>query len=71
MSCGEGHRCGSDLELLWLWYRPAAAAPIQPLTWELPYTEGVALKRQKNKQTKKSFIFLLLIEQKQLSITAN
>ena len=27
-SCGVGHRCGSDLALLWLWYRLAAAAPI-------------------------------------------
>ena len=35
--------------LLWLWYRPAAAAPIQPLAWELPYAESVALKRHKNK----------------------
>ena len=28
VSCGVGHRCGSDLTLLWLWYRPAATAPI-------------------------------------------
>ena len=26
-----------DLALLWLWPRPAAATPIQPLAWELPY----------------------------------
>ena len=26
-SCGIGHRCGSDPILLWLWHRPAAAAP--------------------------------------------
>ena len=37
MSCGVGHRCGSDLALLWLWCRPAPAALIQPLAWELPY----------------------------------
>ena len=30
--------------LLWLWHRPAAAAPIRPLTWELLYTTGAALK---------------------------
>ena len=30
-----------------LWYRPAAVAPIQPLTWELPYAVGVALKKKK------------------------
>ena len=45
-------RCGSDPMLLWLWYRlaAAAAAPIQPLAWELSYAAGVAIK---NKQTKK------------------
>ena len=29
MSCGVGHKRGSDPELLWLWCRPVAAAPIQ------------------------------------------
>ena len=33
--------------LLWLWCRLAAAAPIRPLTWELPYASGVVLKRKK------------------------
>ena len=42
MSCDIGHRC--SLDLAWLWHRPAAAAPIRPLAWELPYAEGVALK---------------------------
>ena len=51
MSCGVGHRHGLDLALLWLWYRPAAAALIQPLTWEFPYAACAALKRP-NKQTK-------------------
>ena len=32
-----------DLALLWLWHRPAAAAPIRSLAWELPYATGVAL----------------------------
>ena len=36
--------------VVWLWCRPAAAAPIQPLTWEPPYAVGVALKRQKEKR---------------------
>ena len=36
--------------LLWLWCRPAAAAPIRPLAWELPYTTGAALKSQKKKK---------------------
>ena len=30
------HRHCLDLALLWLWQRPAAAALIQPLAWELP-----------------------------------
>ena len=51
MSCGVGRRCDSDPALLWLWCRPAAAARIQALAWELPQTEGLALKRP-NRQTK-------------------
>ena len=47
MSRGVGHRCGSDPVLLWLWCRPAAVAPVQPLAWEPPYAWGLALKRQK------------------------
>ena len=50
MSCGVGHRHGSDPA--WLWHRLAATALIQPLAWEPPYAVGVALK-SKNKQTKK------------------
>ena len=51
MSCGVGCICGLDLALLWLWqwHRPAVAALIQPLAWELPYATGEALKRQKKK----------------------
>ena len=41
VSCGVGHRCGSDLVLQWLWHRLAAIAPIRPLTWELPHAAGV------------------------------
>ena len=44
MNCGVGCRLGSDLMLLWLWYRQAAVAPIQLLAWELPYATGAALK---------------------------
>ena len=47
MSSGIVSRHGSDLALLWLWCRPAAATSIRPLAWELPYAMGVALKRQK------------------------
>ena len=56
MSCGVGPRRGSDPELLWLWRRPAAIAPIRPLAWEPPYAVGAALekaKRQKNKKRKR------------------
>ena len=47
MSCGGGHRCGWDPDLLWLWCRLAAAAPIQPLAWELPQAMGMAPKKKK------------------------
>ena len=36
VSCGVGHRCGSDPMWLWLWCRLAAAAPIRPLAWDPP-----------------------------------
>ena len=52
MSCGVG-RCSLDLALLWLWHRPAAAALVQPLAWELPYATSAALKDQKTKKKKK------------------
>ena len=57
MSCGIGRRFGSDLTLLWLWLwcRLAAAAPIQPLAWEIPYATGAALKRKSKKKKKKEF----------------
>ena len=49
MSCGVGHRDGSDPALLWLWLWPAAVAAIGPLAWKPPYAMGVTLKRQKIK----------------------
>ena len=52
MSRGVGCRCGSDLALLRLWCRLAAIALTQPLTWELPYATGVALKQNKTKPEK-------------------
>ena len=42
-----------QLELLWLWCRPAAVVPIRPLAWELPYAVGAALKTEKIKRKKK------------------
>ena len=53
MSCGVGHRRGSDPSLLWLWCMPAAVALIGPLAWEHPYAAGAALKSQKKKTNKK------------------
>ena len=50
MSCGVGRICGSDPSLLWLWCRPAAIAPTQPLAWEPPYTMGVAQNNNNNKK---------------------
>ena len=38
--------------LLWLWYRPAATAPIQLLAEELPYAAGAVLKKKKKNKTK-------------------
>ena len=50
MSCGVGSRRGLDSTLLWLRHRLATVAPIQPLTWELSYATGAALKSKTNKQ---------------------
>ena len=47
MGCGVGCRRGSDLALLWLWCRLAAAAPIGPLAWEPPYAAGKKTKKKK------------------------
>ena len=44
MSYGVGCRLGSDPVWLWLWRRPAAAAPVGPLPWDLPYVTCMALK---------------------------
>ena len=50
MSCGIGHRHGSDPMLLWLWYRLATATLIRPLAWELPCGEGAALKNKEKRR---------------------
>ena len=54
MSYGVGCRHGSDPELLWLWSRPAATAPIGPLAQEPPYAVGAALEKTMTKKKKKS-----------------
>ena len=41
-----------DRALPWLCHRLAAATPIRPLAWELPY--AMALKRKKKKYKKSS-----------------
>ena len=50
MSCGVGHRGGSDPKFLWPWRWLAAVTPMHPLAWELPYAMGAALKRKKKKR---------------------
>ena len=43
-----------DPVLLWLWRRPAVAAPIGPLAWEFPYAAGTAIKKKKRKEKKRN-----------------
>ena len=50
MSCGVGCRCSSDLVLLWLWHKPAAAALIRPLAWEPHIPQVQPLKPAKKKK---------------------
>ena len=45
-----GSRCSSDPELPRLWHKPAAAAPIQPLAWELLYAQVPPLKKERKIQ---------------------
>ena len=54
MSCGIGHRRSSDPELLWLWHRLVATAPIRSLAWEPPYAAGAALEKEKKKKKVKT-----------------
>ena len=54
VSCGVGHRLGSDPTLLWLWLwlwcKLAATIAIQPLAWEFPYAVGFGPKKKKKRQ---------------------
>ena len=45
MNCGVVCRHGLDFVLLWLCHRQTAAAPIQPLAWELPCAAPASLKK--------------------------
>ena len=44
LSYSVGCRLGSELTLLWLCCRLAAATPVRLLAWELPYATDTALK---------------------------
>ena len=50
MSCGVDCRFCWDPELLWLWRRLAAIAPVEALARELPYAKDVSLNKQTNKK---------------------
>ena len=50
-----GHRYSSDVVLLWLWHRPKAMVPIQPLAQEIPFAVGVALKKKRIKSIAKQW----------------
>ena len=56
MSYNVGHRRGSYLALQWLWRRPADAAAVQPLAWEIPFASGLALKRKEKERKGKKKI---------------
>ena len=64
MSCGVGCRLGSGPELLWLWRRLAATAPIRPLAWEPPYAAGAAqeIAEKKKNVLLNSCIWLVFIK---------
>ena len=55
-SCGVGRRLGLDLELLWLWCRPVAIAPIGPLAWDPPYAARAA--QENGEKTKKKKVLI-------------
>ena len=69
LSCGVGHRCGSDPALLWPWYRPAAIAPIRPLPWEPSYAAGVDLKRQKKTKNNNNEVGVPVVAQQVKNLT--
>ena len=45
----------ADSALLWLWRRPVATAPIQPLAWEPLYAEGAVQEKAKKQNKKQLF----------------
>ena len=59
MSCGVGHRRGSDP--VWLWRRPVATAPIGPLAWEPSYAAGAAQEIAKRPKKKKKLHVMIYV----------
>ena len=53
MSRGVGHRCGSDLALLWLWRKLAETAPNGPLAWEPSMCHWCGPEKTKEKEKEK------------------
>ena len=47
--CRSQTRLGSGVAVA-VWCRPVAIAPLPPLTWEPPYAEGKALKKEQQQQ---------------------
>ena len=43
--------------MIWMWCRPAATAPIQPLAWKLMYAKSEALQSKKKKKKKVKSIY--------------
>ena len=66
-----GRRRGSDLASLWLWCRPAAAAPIRPLAWEPPYAVGAAPQKTKDKKRKRNLGESGLLQARKRVLTGN
>ena len=60
MSCGLGRGLGLDPMLMWLWYRPAATALIQPLAREPPH--GAVQKKKKIKKRKKEIHYKIITQ---------
>ena len=52
VSCGVGLRGGSDLALLWLWWRPVAVALIRTPSLGTSICHGCVLNKTKKKKLK-------------------
>ena len=64
--CRLQTRLGS--RVLWLWRRPEATAPIQPLAWEPPHAAGTAQELPKKTKNKKIKINLHLNTKNHLGV---